>query len=307
MSGVAEVGLIAPRVAESLPDGPDWIFEWKYDGYRLQTSVSDRGVELLSRRGTNLTDLFPEISRSVVVQVPAGTVLDGELVAFVDGRLSFDALQQRMAAGVRRAADLGRVQPASLMVFDLLESGGRDVTGWSWRERRAAVEVLAPDWRPPLQLTPYTQDRDEALEWMRTLAPLGIEGVVAKRVTSRYRRGAEWIKVRSRETLAGIIGAVIGSINEPEALIIGQVDDGRLGILGRTSALSPTQAGAVGAQLRPPIDDHPWPAVIGSGHFGGPVQLTLVEPDVIAEVTADAAQMGGRRRHALRFVRLRLD
>ncbi|WP_230207841.1 hypothetical protein [Microlunatus sp. Gsoil 973] len=105
-----------------------------------------------------------------------------------------------------------------------------------------------------------------------------------------------------------MIGAVVGPVSAPEALLIGRLDNtGQLGILGRTSPLSPGQSRSVGAHLRPPTSDHPWPEVIGSGQFGSPVHVNRVEPDVIAEVSADTAEMGGRRRHALRFVRLRLD
>jgi ATP-dependent DNA ligase len=303
---VADLDLIAPRTADSLPHGTDWIYEPKYDGYRVRLAISSHGVELRSRRGTDLTGLFPEVVRAAAVQVPNGTMLDGELVAFVAGRLSFDTLQQRMAAGVRRAADLARVQPASLVVFDVLQTAGQGLTGLPWRDRRTALEDLAEGWRPPLQLTPYTAA--EAIEWMEALAPMGIEGAVAKRASSRYRRGAEWLKVRYRETLVGVIGAVVGAVSAPEALIIGQLDDaGQLGILGRTSPLSPAQSRSIGTYLRPPAGEHPWPEVIGSGQFGSPVHVTPVEPDVIAEVSADTAEMGGRRRHALRFVRLRLD
>ncbi|QGN34497.1 hypothetical protein GJV80_18620 [Microlunatus sp. Gsoil 973] len=197
--GVADLDLIAPRTAEGLPHGTDWIYEPKYDGYRVRLTISSRGVELRSRRGTDLTGLFPDVTGSAAVQVPNGTVLDGELVAFVAGRLSFDTLQQRMAAGVRRATDLARVQPASLVVFDVLQTAGQDITGSTWRDRRAALEDVAQGWRPPLQLTLYTADRAEAIDWMHALAPMGIEGAVAKRATSRYRRGADWLKVRYRD------------------------------------------------------------------------------------------------------------
>lgn len=309
MAAVPAVDLVAPRVAAVLPRGPDWIFEPKWDGYRVRLTFSGRGVEFQSRRGTNLNELFPDIVRSATVQLPTGTTLDGELVAFVDGRLSFDALQQRMAAGAQRAADLARVEPASLVVFDVLQIDSQDTTQRSWRDRRTVLEALAQQWRPPLQLTPFTDDRDEALEWMQALAPMGIEGVVGKRATGRYTRNAEWLKIRFRETLVGVIGAVVGPISAPEALIIGQVDDtGSLTVLGRTSALSPVQARAIAAHLRAPVGGHPWPETISSGQFGGrSVALTRVEPEIIAEVSADTAQMGDRRRHALRFIRLRLD
>jgi ATP-dependent DNA ligase len=240
--------------------------------------------------------------------VTDGTVLDGELVIFVEGRLRFDALQQRMTADVRRAADLARVQPASVIIFDVLRHDGEDLTSRPWRERRSRLEQLADGWRPPLQITPYTADRQEAVGWMDALAPMGIEGIVSKRSTSTYRPGADWIKVRYRETLVGVIGAVIGSLAAPEALMIGRIDSsGELVIVGRTVALSPSQSTAIGRLLRPPASAHPWPAVIGSGHFGGPVAITPVEPEIIAEVSADPAEQAGRRRHLLRFVRLRLD
>lgn len=305
---VADLDLIAPRTAECLPDGTDWIFEPKWDGYRTALTVTDNGVELRSRRGTDLTGLFPDITRWAALQVPAGTMLDGELVVYVDRRLSFDALQQRMAAGPRRAPDLARVQPASLVVFDVLRHLGQDVTELPWVRRRALIEDLADGWRPPLQLTPYTSDRDEAIAWMEALAPVGIEGIVAKRSAGRYRSGTDWIKVRHRQFLVGLIGAVIGPISRPEALIIGQADDtGELAILGRTSPLSPSQSVLIGRLLHQPVGPHPWPSVIGSGQFGSPVTMTRVEPELIAEVSADTAQMAGRRRHALRFIRVRLD
>lgn len=299
--------LIAPRAVEELPRSPGWSFEPKWDGYRSRLTVGGR-VELRSRRDTQLADLFPDIARAATDQVPSGTMLDGELVAFVEGRLSFDVLQQRMAGGPRRAEHLARVRPASLVIFDVLCHKGQDVTGLSWLERRVIIDELGRDWQPPLQLTPYTADRDEAIDWMQALAPMGIEGIVAKRTKSRYRRGADWIKVRYRETLIGLIGAVIGPITAPEALIIGQADDtDRLTILGRTSPLSPSQTTMIGRLLRPPAGDHPWPDVIGSGQFGSAIKITKVEPELIAEITADTVHMGGRRRHALRFIRLRLD
>lgn len=303
-----DVDLIAPKAAESLPSGELWVYEPKYDGYRIKVSVVGSRVELRSRRGTDLTSLFPDVSRSATVQIPGGTVLDGELLIVVGGRLSFDALQQRMAAGVRRAPDLARVQPASAIIFDVLRLEDADLTGSPWHDRRTALEQLADGWRPPLQITPYTADRQEAIGWMDALAQMGIEGIVAKRTTSTYRRDAGWVKVRYRETLVGVIGAVIGSMTAPEALVIGRMDPGgQLEILGRTVALSPVQSAAVGSHLRPPMSDHPWPDVIGSGHFGGPVAITRVEPEIIAEVSADPAEQAGHRRHLLRFVRLRLD
>jgi len=88
-----------------------------------------------------------------------------------------------------------------------------------------------------------------------------------------------------RETLERVIGAVIGALDRPEALIVGTITDtGDLNVLGRTTAFSPAQAAAVGGHLRPPNDPHPWPTVMGAGHFGGdPVTIAHVKPQVVAE------------------------
>ena len=106
-----------------------------------------------------------------------------------------------------------------------------------------------------------------------------------------------------------MIGAVIGPLDRPEALIVGTVTDaGELIVLGRTTALSPAQAADLGALLQPPDEAHPWPTVMGAGHFGGdPVAVTLARPEVVVEVSADPALQAGRRRHPLRFVRIRRD
>lgn len=109
--------------------------------------------------------------------------------------------------------------------------------------------------------------------------------------------------------MVGVVGAVIGQITAPEAFIVGLIDDrGELTVLGRTTPLSPGQSSEIGRLLVPSERTHPWTDRIGSGQFGGgPTAITKVEPELIAEVSADTAQVGGRRRHALKFIRIRLD
>ncbi len=108
--------------------------------------VDDDGARLYSRRGTDLSARFPEVTAAVVAQVAPGTVLDGELVVWAGGRLDFAALQQRRARGVRAAADLGRQQPASLALFDVLAVAGTDVRGGPLDSRRVLLEELAAGW-----------------------------------------------------------------------------------------------------------------------------------------------------------------
>jgi ATP-dependent DNA ligase len=225
------------------------------------------------------------------------------------GRLSFDALQHRMAGRSKQAARLAAAQPASLVVFDVLLDRAQDVRALTWEERRGRLESLAAGWRPPLQVTPYTTDEATAAEWMESLASMGIEGIVSKRLSSRYGARGAWSKSKFRESLEGVIGATIGPLSRPDALIIGRrTETGDLVVLGRTTTLTFTQSAEVGSLLRPPSGSHPWPGTMGAGHFGGePVAITHAEPVVVAEVSADPAEQAGRRRHPLRFLRLRQD
>lgn len=136
--------------------------------------------------------------------------------------------------------------------------------------------------------------------------------MVAKGAATRYRPGerGSWVKVKHRSLVDGIIGAVIGSVTNPEAIVVGRYTaDGVLKIVGRSTALTNQQASALAGVLTEVAGSgHPWPAEIGGGHFsGGKVSITHVAPDVVVEVAADTALQAGRHRHALRLLRVRTD
>jgi ATP-dependent DNA ligase len=98
-----------------------------------------------------------------------------------DGRLSFDALQQRLVTNPARARAKAAELPASFAAFNLLAAGGVDLRTQRWSVRRQRLEQLARDWVPPLQLTPVTADLDEATEWFEVLpAAMGVEGLVVR-------------------------------------------------------------------------------------------------------------------------------
>ena len=138
-----------------------------------------------------------------------------------------------------------------------------------------------------------------------------MEGLVAKGAGTRYAPGRrEWLKVKSWETTEVLAGGVIGTIDRPSQLVAGQYRDGELVVVGRTSPLSPAQSAELGAVLTAAREDHPWPERIGTGRFGGgrlSVPLTRVVPDVVVEVSADAALQAGVFRHPMRYVRVRPD
>nr|WP_218860060.1 ATP-dependent DNA ligase [Petropleomorpha daqingensis] len=286
-------------------------YEPKWDGYRLVIVRSASSTRLWSKQGRDLTDRFPDIAAAAVAQVPAGSVVDGEVVVWNGSRLDFGLLQQRMGASPGRIGALVAAAPASYVAFDLLAAGGTDLRRRTLRARRSALEELAARWAPPLQLSPLTADVEEARAWFRDFRPAGVEGLVVKGASGRYAPGRrEWLKVKSWETTEVIAGGVIGPIERPSQLVAGLLRDGELVVVGRSSPLSPRQAQELAAVLTPAGPDHPWPDRIGTGRFGGgrlSVPLTKVEPAVVVEVSADAALQAGVFRHPMRFVRVRAD
>ncbi|RFU20218.1 ATP-dependent DNA ligase [Geodermatophilus marinus] len=297
-----------PR-AGALPGGV--LYEPKWDGYRLVVVRTATGTRLWSKQGRDLTDRFPDVAAAALAQVPAGAVVDGEVVVWNGSRLDFGLLQRRLVTPAGRIAALAATAPASYVAFDLLAAGGSDLRDRRLRERRAALEELAARWAPPLQLSPVTTDPAEAARWSAEWRAAGVEGVVAKGAGTRYAPGRrEWLKVKSWETTEVLAGAVIGPLDRPSQLVAGRVRAGELVVVGRTGPLSPAQSAELAAVLRPAREDHPWPDRIGTGRFGGgrlAIPITRVAPGVVVEVSADAALQAGVFRHPLRFVRVRPD
>jgi ATP-dependent DNA ligase len=291
----------------ALPGGTVW--EPKLDGYRGVIVRGDR-ARIWSRNGRDLTDRFPDIARAAEQQLPAGAVVDGELVIVLDGRLSFDALQRRLVTSPGKAHQLVASTPASYVAFDLLAVGGVDLRSQRWTSRRRRLESLAA-WTPPLQLSLVTDDLAEAHDWFEVLPAMGVEGLVAKGKASRYEPGRRgWLKVRHRDTVEVIVGGVLGPIRRPEAVIAGRYRGANLVQVGRTVALTAQLSADLGAVLEPAEEDHPWPDEIGVGRWsktGATVPLTKVAPTVVVEVAADAALQAGQWRHGLRLVRRRPD
>ena len=266
-----------------------------------------------SRNGADLTAGFPDIVDAARAQLQPGTVVDGELVVWSEGRLDFAALAPRLAYRGRRRPP-AQLAPAAFLAFDLLAADDADVRGEPLRVRRSLLEQLAGTWRPPLQLTPQTADPAQARRWLEeyAAADVGVEGLVAKGASQRYLPGQRgWVKLRIRNTREATVGAVVGPVEQPVRLILGLVDGaGRLRVAGATHPLSSRESAELAAVLVG-ADDHPWPLELSSrqlGRFSGePVAVTRVEPTVVVEVEADTAFEHGRWRHLTRYRRLRPD
>jgi bifunctional non-homologous end joining protein LigD len=267
----------------TLPSGPGWAYEFKWDGVRALLDVTDRGARLLSRAGNDVTGGYPELIEQAADIGDA--LLDGEIVAFVEGRPSFERLQQRMH--VRGKADLARLVeavPVTFVLFDVLRRFGVDTTARPYHERRATLERFVED-HPGWTLSPSFDDGSATESVAREH---GLEGVVAKRVSSPYRPGVrndDWRKLRFVH--AGEF-AVIGWEAAPEhpktlsSLVLGVVGDDGLRYAGRVgSGLS----GALVRRLGDLLTEVPEPPVPGVPPPMRGRRLRWVRPEVVVDVS----------------------
>ncbi|MCE3554502.1 hypothetical protein LWC33_23970 [Pseudonocardia sp. RS11V-5] len=307
---------LPPMVAVSageLPVGEKWVYEPKFDGFRCLAHAANGRVRLHSRQLRSLRRYFPEIV-AAVAELGEDVVLDGELVVWQQGRLDFLALQERLHPSTAGAGRLAAAKPAAFVVFDLLARQGEDLRPLPWAERRRRLEELLGTRLPHgLVLMPASADPAVGRLWMREHTDSGIEGVVAKRVDQPYCAGGRaWRKVKTRLTAEAVVGGVLGSLAEPDVLVVGRYGaHGRLRVAGRTTPLPAAARAQLQGVLTAPAGEHPWPEVIPSARFGQrpsePVEYVQVAPSVVVELEVDAAFELGRWRHPVRFVRSRPD
>jgi ATP-dependent DNA ligase len=305
------------KPVDTLPVGPEWWYEPKWDGFRC-LAYRDRGaVTLMSKAGKPLTRYFPEVVASLLAFTTTQFVLDGELVVPSHGALSFDQLLQRIHPAASRVTRLASETPAWLIVFDLLADGKASLVDTPLAERRPRLEAFmtrnAAD-AERVHLSPTTTSVAVARRWLggdRT----GLDGVVAKRLDLPYqageRTGMEKVKrIRTADCVVGGFryasrGGAIGS------LLLGLYDDARLlDHVGFTSSFTATQRAA--------LLSHVSPRMGGSGFTGrapgGPsrwstersAEWIALEPTLVVEVAYDHFS-DGRFRHGTAFRHWRPD
>ena len=158
------------KLADALPAGDAFLYEPKWDGFRAIVFRGASDVFIQSRDLRPLDRYFPELHDALLARLPAGCVVDGEIVIATPHGLDFDALQLRLHPAASRVAKLAKETPASFVAFDLLAVDGRDHARRA--ADRAARAARSSCWRsvePPVYLTPMTRDRDVAAEWLHAL------------------------------------------------------------------------------------------------------------------------------------------
>ncbi len=234
------------KVGDAPFSDPDWLFEIKYDGYRMVAIKDGRSVRLRYRSGLDATPLFPDIA-SAVRRLPFDSfVIDGEVTVLdAAGRPSFSALQKRGRLSNRHQIAVAAVQsPATYLGFDLLAFNGLDLRGLPLTDRKRALsEVLGS--LGPLRYVDHVAGRGEAM--FTHVADLGLEGVMAKKSTSRYvgGRSSSWLKLRADHTHQfAIVGftAPKGARAGLGSLHVAYVKNGDLIYAGRVGSGIPDQA-----------------------------------------------------------------
>src|SRR5438477_2317611 len=201
---------IAPMEAKSvaeIPEGPGWQYEPKWDGFRAVGFRDHDRVFISSRKELPLGRYFPEVVEALRTVDAPRSIVDGEVVRFTeDGQgLDFDSLQLRLHPAESRVRMLSEQIPASFIAFDLLALEDRDLRPAPLAERRGLLEEVMVGCRPPLFLSPRTEDLDVATGWLRDYAVEGLDGVVAKRLDSVYRPGEREMRKVKRERTADCV------------------------------------------------------------------------------------------------------
>lgn len=316
-------------IPEAADDAPGFLFEPKWDGFRALVFRTASETILQSRDEKPLNRWFPELEAALHRALPAGVVLDGEIVIAGERGLDFDALQQRIHPAASRIAKLSRATPASFVAFDLLGAGGRSTMELPQSERRTRLERLLGSAKPPLHVTPATRDRATAVRWLAEFEGAGLDGVVAKPLDAPYRPGKRsMLKIKHARTADCVVAGFRWFKDRVDAvgsLLLGLYDaQGVLHHVGITSSFTLAARRELLAELEPlrldAASGHPWIAKPAEGtaetqrrpgaksrwSAGKDLTWEPLRPERVVEVRYDHLQ-GDRFRHATTFVRWRTD
>jgi ATP-dependent DNA ligase len=298
---------IKPQLAKSsreLPQGEQWRYEPKWDGFRTIAFRDGGEVFLQSRNGKPMNRYFPDVVEQIEAIDADRVVIDGEMVVIVDGIQEFDLLSQRIHPAASRVEMLARETPARFVAFDLLAEGDESLLELPYTERRERLQAAVGD---PVELTPVLGSADEAGQWLQGDS----EGVVAKEAGARYLPGERkgMVKIKRVRTIDAVVAAfrfgkekgTVGS------LILGLYgEDGQLHVVGHTSSFK--------AKEKRELVDLLEPYRTGERGSGEPSRWKSDEelvweglrPELVCEVAFD--HITGRRiRHGARFLRWRDD
>lgn len=315
------------RLQRDLPTEEGFIYEPKWDGFRCLVFRDGDEIDMRSRNQRPLARYFPELVEAFRSVGSDRYVLDGEIVVGGESGPDFGALLLRLHPAASRVERLRRETPASFIAFDLLAREGADLRQEPFVKRRTLLEDLLDDARPPLFLTPLTEDADRARGWLDRHPGEGIDGVVAKHRALLYEPGKRVMtKVKNERTADCVVGGFRWHYREPVigSLLLGLYDDaGGLRHVGLSSAFSHERRVALLEEITSlitPLEGHPWqhgfradagavgrlPGAASRWAYGDELNWVPLRPEKVCEVAYDHL-VGDRFRHPPRFVRWRPD
>jgi ATP-dependent DNA ligase len=298
---------IAPELALSrkvLPEGEDYVYEVKLDGFRCVAFVDGDEVFLQSRNGKPLHRYFPELT------LPAGRyVLDGEIVVRDDhGRENFDALGQRVHPAVSRIERLSVETPAVYVAFDLLANGDESLLEQPFVQRRAALERLLDNDKfagAPIELMVSVDTPQAAERWLREA-----EGAIAKERSAPYLPGQRkgMVKVKRTRTIDAVVAGWRPGKEERTvgALILALYDGEELRVVGHCSGLTAKNKRELVDFLAPYETGERGSADPSRWSAGRDLEWVALRPELVVEIDFDHVS-AGRIRHGAKLKRWRDD
>jgi ATP-dependent DNA ligase len=325
------------KLAAEIPEGDQWIYEPKWDGFRTLVFKSGDDVYLQSRDLKPLARYFPELVVQLRANLPARCVLDGEIVIAHDGRLDFDAMLLRIHPAASRVEMLAAEKPSSYIAWDLLALGDEDLRAVPQAERRERLIAALAQARPPIHVTPATRDRAVAADWFERFEGAGLDGVMAKPESLGYQPGKRaMLKIKHQRTadcvVAGFRWYKGGKDKLVGSLLLALYDaEGTLHHVGVCAGFKQSVRAELAELLKPlrDRDNHPWkawadvdqpdtdggagaepaqrkPGATSRWNRGKDLSWEPLRLELVCEVSYDHLQ-GRRFRHGTHFQRWRPD
>ena len=322
--------MLAKRVV-NIPAGDGWLFEPKWDGFRAIVFRNENEILIQSRDGKSLNRYFPELLETLHAQLPNICVLDGEIVIAGRSGLDFDALQLRIHPAASRVKLLSQQAPASVVFFDVLSEGHRDLRNESFEFRRNRLELLLSSAKSPIHITPATREKAVAEDWFRRFEGAGLDGVMAKLATGIYESDKRlMLKVKHERDCDCVVAGFRWYKNSDEtaigSLLLGLYDrSGALQHVGVCSSFKLERRRGLVDYLAPyrkdAMESHPWRSWAGIDAGDGGQRMPggqsrwsqgkdlswePLRPELVVEVAYEHMQ-GHRFRHMAQFRRWRVD
>jgi len=310
----------APMEAEpaaELPEGLNWQYEPKWDGFRCLAFRDDQHIDLQSKSQKPLTRYFPELVAALAELKATKYLLDGEIIIPVDGHLSFDDLLMRIHPAASRVKKLSETTPSVFIVFDLLiDDKGSSLESLPLAERRQRLEVFAKkflDDKSSVRLSPVTDDLRVARKWFHM--GVGLDGIVAKRKDLPYQSGERtgMQKIKKQRTADCVVGGFryLEKKKQVGSLLLGLYNrDGQLDNVGYTSSIHAEDRASLTKKLekliKPPGFTGKAPGGLSRWSTKHSMEWQPLDNKLVVEVQFDHFT-GGRFRHGTKFLRWRPD